>query len=327
MKQTTACPSCGAKLTAGADRCDLCGTSLFEPVEPDEMEGPEVFLEERIMAESAGVGPTATSIEPVPCETCGQVNPARSQFCNQCGTFLSSVPPAPSVPPGQESAVVSQVVHADVEVERPPSDVGRRALGMVGLGIAAVVILYGLTVISNRVRTPAAPPEAQASAAAPAGSAELPDSLQAMADALEAEGTGSGWTQLGHLYFGVAMQSVDETARSELASRAVDAFDLSLEIEENPDVRTSLAEAAQFDPRNPMRAVQELQAVLGTTPDHVAANYLLGALRSRIGRLDGAAESFQRVIDLTPEDDPIHQRAAEDLAAVLRTMASAPSGL
>jgi len=50
-------------------------------------------------------------------------------------------------------------------------------------------------------------------------------------------------------------------------------------------------------------------------------------LRSRIGRLDGAAESFQHVIDLTPEDDPIHQRAAEDLAAVLRTMASAPSGL
>jgi cytochrome c-type biogenesis protein CcmH/NrfG len=196
---------------------------------------------------------------------------------------------------------------------------------MVGLGIAVVVILYGVTVFSNRDGMSAAPPEAQPSAEASTGSAELPDSLRVMAAALEAEGTASGWTQLGHLYFTVAMQSGDETVRAEQASRAVDAFDLSLGIEENPDVRTSLAEAAQFDPRNPMRAVLELQAVLGAAPDHVAANYLLGALRSRIGRLDGAAESFQRVIDLTPEDDPIHQRAAEDLAAVRQTMASAPS--
>ena len=195
---------------------------------------------------------------------------------------------------------------------------------MVGLGIAAVAILYGLTVFSNRDRTSEVPPEAQASAATPAGSAELPDSLRVMAGVLETEGTASSWAELGHLYFGVAMQS-GEADRSELAGRAVDAFDLSLGIEENPDVRTSLAEAAQFDPRNPMRAVQELLAVLGTAPDHVAANYLLGALRARIGRLDGAAESFQRVIDLTPADDPIHQRAAEDLAAVRQTMASAPS--
>ena len=281
-----------------------------------------MFTEELVVTEFAGVDHEATSIEPVRCAVCEHVNPARARFCNQCGTFLSI---APSSSIERKQAAGSQTVHEDVEAERPPSDVGWRALGMVGLGIAAVVILYGLTVFSNRDRTPAPPPDAQASAAAPADSAELPDSLRAMADVLEAEGTASAWAQLGHLYFGAAMQS-GEAARSELAGRAVDAFDLSLGIEENPDVRTSLAEAAQFDPRNPMRAVQELQTVLGTMPDHVAANYLLGALRSRIGRLDGAAESFQRVIDLTPEDDPIHQRAVEDLAAVRQTMASAPSG-
>lgn len=319
MKQTAACPSCGAKLSADADRCDLCGTSVADP---DEMEGPEVFEEELILAEPAGVNHPATSIEPVPCATCGHVNPARAQFCNQCGTFLSSAP-STSIEPKQTTG--SQAVDADAEVERPPSDVGRRAFGMVGLGIAAVVILYGLTVFSNRDRTSAAPPEAQESATATEGSAELPDSLRAMAGALAAEGTASGWTQLGHLYFTVAMQSIDETVRSELASRAVDAFDLSLGIEENADVRASLAEAAQFDPRNPMRAVQELMAVLAAEPDHVAANYLLGVLRARIGRLDGAADSFQRVMDLTPEEDPIHQRAAEDLAAVRQTMALAPS--
>ena len=323
MKQTAACPSCGAKLVAGAERCDLCGTSVADP---DEMEGPEVIEEERIVAEPAGVDHTATSIEPVPCVICEHVNPARSMFCNQCGTFLSSAPPASSAPqaprvPKRPSG--PEAIHADADAERLPSDVGLRALGMVGLGIAAVVILYGLTVYSNRDRTPARPPEAQAAASADSG--ELPDSLRTMAGALEAEGTVSGWTQLGHLYFNAAMQSGNETVRAELAGRAVDAFDLSLGIEENPDVRTSLAEAAQFDPRNPMRAVLELRTVLDIAPDHVAANYLLGALRSRIGRLDGAAESFQRVIDLTPEDDPIHQRAAEDLAAVRQTMASAPS--
>ena len=335
MKQTAACPSCGAKLVAGAERCDLCGTSVADP---DEMEGPEVIEpevtepevteEEHIVAEPAGVDHTATSIEPVPCAICEHVNPARSRFCNQCGTFLSNAPPASSAsdaPRVPNQPTGPEVIHADVDAERLSSDVGLRALGMVGLGIAAVVILYGLTVYSNRDRTPAAPPEAPPSAATLSDSAELPDSLRTMAGALEAEGTVSGWTQLGHLYFTAAMQSGDETVRAELAGRAVDAFDLSLGIEENPDVRSSLAEAAQFDPRNPMRAVLELRTVLDIAPDHVAANYLLGTLRSRIGRLDGAAESFQRVIDLTPEDDPIHQRAAEDLAAVRQTMASAPS--
>lgn len=333
MKETAACPSCGAKLKADTDRCDLCGTLISEIPEAehaDEMES-EIFTEEPIVASPAGADQSA-EIGPVPCGTCKHVNPARSQFCNQCGTFLtgapsaSTQPKAAAVPQEVDADVEEVVVRADVAPARPPSDVGRRALGMVGLAVAAVVVLYGLTMLSNRNQAPDTSEGGRASVAGPPESGDLPDSLRAMATALEAEGTASGWARLGNLYFTTAMQSANENARAELASRAVDAFDLSLGIEDNTDVRTSLAEAAQFDARNPMRAVLELQAVLAAEPDHIAANYLLGALRARIGRLDGASESFQRVIDLTPEDDPIHQRAAADLAAVRQTMTSAPAG-
>jgi cytochrome c-type biogenesis protein CcmH/NrfG len=195
---------------------------------------------------------------------------------------------------------------------------------MVAIGVVAVLVLYGLTLISGRADTATNSATAPQQTASESSGGELPDSLQAQVSALEAEGTASAWARLGHLYFTAAIRATD-AERAAFASRAVDAFDLSLAIEENADIRTSMAEAAQFDQRNPMRAVQELQTVLATSPDHVAANYLLGALRARIGRLDDAAESFQRVIELTPAEDPIHQRAAQDLAGVQQRMAAAPS--
>ncbi len=331
MTATAACHSCGAKLPIGAERCDLCGTSINDPLDDDESAARSVIVEEAVAERTSGSA-VISSTEPVACGTCGHVNPARSKFCNQCGTFVhggdTSTDATSRERPAQKAKIIAEhVVHAETiePVERPTSEVGRKALGMVGIGIGVVAVLYALTVFSSRDSTPATSPDAQPNAAASTSGGELPDSLQSVATALEAEGSASSWARLGHLYFSTAMRS-SEAARAELATRAVDAFDLSLAIEENADVRTSLAEAAQFDQRNPMRAVQELQAVLATTPDHVAANYLLGALRARIGRLDGAAESFQRVIDLTPTDDPIHQRAVDDLAAVQQTMASSPSG-
>ncbi len=326
MKKSTSCPSCGAKLATDSDRCDLCGSEVAEDSEPMPGEGG-VFTEELVVAPPPT--PTPDSFEPVGCGTCQHVNPTRSRFCNQCGSFLSvgsterSGSPAPLV---EESlAFVPDVVGPTTKTERPPSDVGKRALWMVGVAVVAVIALYALTVVSTRKQTTPVAPNGQPAVAtsSSSGSAALPDSMAAIASGLEAEGSAASWAQVGGLYFNVAMQG-DETARAELSSRAVDAFDLSLGIEENPDVRTSLAEAAQFDPRNPMRAVIELQAVLSTTPDHVAANYLLGALRARIGRLEDAAQSFQRVIDLTTADEPIHQRAVQDLAAVRQSSAGSP---
>ncbi len=291
-------------------------------------EDADLFVEELVVADPATNSFAEPSTEPVRCGICARMNPAQSRFCNQCGTFLDGTSPTlaakASVTRSLPAPVVSDATSIGDKVERPPSDVGKRALWMVGAGILAVLALYALTDWSSRNQSPDQASTDGVEATPPMGSSALPDSLRARVNALEADGTAASWARIGHIYFTAAMQA-DESARGELAGRAVDAFELSVEIEDNPDVRTSLAEAAQFDPRNPMRAVQELQTVLETTPDHIAANYLLGSLRARIGRLEGAVESFQRVIALSPASDPIHQRAVEELAAVRQTMASGPA--
>jgi tetratricopeptide (TPR) repeat protein len=123
------------------------------------------------------------------------------------------------------------------------------------------------------------------------------------------------------LYRAAAALAPDDPQRAALAQQAVDLYDRSLALDDDPDVRVNLAVAALLDPRNPMRAVQELQAVLTDNPDHVEANFNMGLMRMQIGRLDAAAESFRRVIALTPADDPVHRRATEALAAVEGAMA------
>lgn len=262
--------------------CDLCGT----PVEA-----------------SAPVAPSGTEVVSA-CVRCGNVPPAGSAFCNRCGAALSTAAPVP--PPG----------------ERPPSTVGRRAFAVAAVGVGAVVVLYGATLLSRPqdAPEPGGPPEAAVGPAAPIpdGAPALPDTLQAAADRFAAEGTASGWYESGRYYLTAAFNAsaTDPTASVRWARRAIEDFERSLAIEEAPDVRFALAEAASFDPSNPMRPVQELQAVLSTDPEHVGATYLLGELRLQIGRVDSARVAFERVLALTEPGDPVRQRAEAALQTI-----------
>lgn len=339
MMASTVCPACGAALAPGAEQCDLCGTMLEETpatVAPE----PESALAEASQPEPIVPPPVA---EPVACGLCGHLNPAGSRFCNQCGATLAmpraatplhppapakAVPPASPPPPATSQPSTPSVAQASSPAPvptgdgaRPSSDPGRRALLIVGVGLAAVIGLWLITQRSQRAEPPAATGAAEQPrlTAAPVA---LPDSVENRVAALEDEETAQSLDAAGGiLYRAAAALPPDDPRRGALAQRAVDLYERSLALSDDPDVRVNLAVAALLDPRNPMRAVQELQAVLTANPDHVEANFNMGLMRMQIGRLDAAAESFRRVIELTPPDDPVHQRATEALAAVEGAMA------
>ena len=319
----TACLSCGAALPAGAQRCDLCGTPAGRPgaVEP----------------EAAGAPPAEATSAPAPsapryCNACGQPNPADARFCNACGAPLAPVTGAPHAGGLPDVAPVAPVAATPPAVAaaatRPPSDVGRQALALVGLGLAVVVGLYGLSVWSEGRVAPSGSADGgpvagaadglPAAAPIPEGTPALPDSAQADADAFEREDTAASWYESGRYYLTAAFQSTasDPVASAQWARRAIANFERSLEIEPDPTVRLALAEAATFDPSNPMRPVQELQGLLEDHPDHPGGNFLLGERRLLIGRLDSAAVSFQRALAAAEPGDPVIARAQQGLQAV-----------
>ena len=231
--------------------------------------------------------------------------PPGSAFCNACGLDLRAV--APDV--------------TDEAPARPPSDVGRRAFAVAAVGIAAVVGLYALTVWSADepdTPVPAAADAVGPAAAIPDGAPPLPDSLQAAADRFAAQGTASGWYESGRYYLTAAFDSrqTDPTASVQWTRRAIEDFEQSLALDEDPNVRFALAEAAAFDPTDPMRPIQELRSILGASPDYVPALLMLGDMRRQIGRVDSARVSFERVVALTPPGDPLRQRAEEALRAL-----------
>lgn len=200
----------------------------------------------------------------------------------------------------------------------------RRAFVVAGLGLAAVLGLYGATLLSGDPAPDVADPFAGGAEdlgqaeAIPDGAPPLPDSLQAVADAFAGENTAEGWYESGRYYLTAAFNTAqsDPTSSVRWARRAIEDFERSLAVDESADVRVALAEAATFDPSNPMRPVQELQAALSADPDNVAAHFLMGERRLLIGRLDSARASFDRVLALAPPGDPLRERARSALLAV-----------
>ena len=183
-----------------------------------------------------------------------------------------------------------------------------------------MVALYLVTLWSDDAEpvATAATEEVGPAQAIPAGAPPLPDSLQAAADRFADENTAPGWYESGRYYLTAAfdVRETDPTSSVRWARRAIQDFEQSLAIDENPDVRFALAEAAAFDPTDPMRPVQELRTVLTDAPDHVGATLMLGERRLLIGRTDSARVAFERVIALTQPGDPLRQRAESALAAI-----------
>jgi cytochrome c-type biogenesis protein CcmH/NrfG len=311
----TACPSCGAAVRDGDARCPLCGTDLATSSTPDD-----------VTATPASLPDPADATTLLVCAACGHRNVPGARFCNACGAELGAASDEATAAPARRPARRPSTA-APPETRPEASAAGRRALLFVGSGIAVVVALYGISTLSNRAPAPATPETAAGTATAPGAGASaaavpdgttppLADSLQRAADALEAQNSASGWYEAGRYYLtaGFDAQQAGDAQGVLWVRRAVADFEKSLAIEPDPDVRFALAEAAQFDPADPMRPVVELRTLLAANPDHVGGNFLLGERRMLIGRLDSARVSFQRVVALAPAGDPLRDRAVQMIA-------------
>ncbi|PAP77289.1 double zinc ribbon domain-containing protein [Rubrivirga marina] len=292
-----ACDSCGASLDPEATVCDLCGTPVAAT--------PSVSADPPAESVEAEGQPRAGAA----CPACGHVNPPGSRFCNACGADLPVEAPTATPAPAAPTAG-----------ERPSSAAGKRGLMVVGLGVLAVVALYGLTLLSPRDAPEPAPATEEVGEAAPIpeGAPPLPDSLQAAADRFADLGTAEGWYESGRYYLTAAFNTVqtDPTSSVRWARRAIEDFERSLALEEDPQVRVALAEAATFDPADPMRPIQELRTVLDADPDNLDATFLLAERRLMIGRVDSARVAFERIVEIAPPGAPVRQRAEAALASM-----------
>jgi hypothetical protein len=285
------------------------------------------------------------------CIACGHGNVPEARFCNRCGSPMPIGNAAPGATPAgvQTTGGASERPAALVgppsplpppSSERPSSEPGRRALWLVGFGLLAVLVIYVATTLGRRDGQPAS----TAGAESPAGPAQvgpapeldpgavaelpLPDSLQRDAEAAArlVEGartanTAAAWDDAGRIYLDLARRSSVDL-RPTLAQQAVAAFTRSLEIEDNPDVRTRMVSAYRYDPSATMQPVLELQRVLTSAPNHPEANFQMGELRLQINRLDSAVASFERAAANAPQGS-ILQRDAEMMAERARQAAAA----
>ncbi|MEM1055883.1 MAG: zinc-ribbon domain-containing protein [Bacteroidota bacterium] len=251
------------------------------------------------------------------CTACGHENPIDARFCNACGTALPASVVAPARPPVPASSG-----------ERPPSDVGKRAMVFVGGALGMVVALYALTAFlgdrSAPVETPAEPTAATAGTAAavplpPGDTPPLPGpTAQSEADAFEAQNTPDGFYEAARYYLTASYENQEgqPEASRQWAHEAVGLLERSLELDENPDVRIALAEAAAFEGVDPMRPVQEAQAVLTVDPTHPGANLFIGQRRLMIGRVEAAREAFEIVVENSEPGDPARESAESALAMI-----------
>ncbi len=137
---TTTCPSCGARVPEDQSKCDLCGTSLSS----SERESSSSDRTQRDAFRSEGGHK---------CPVCGSLNPKGSRFCNQCGSKIEAVRSAsdltdlPTGRRGEEpgapapSSDASEGANGDLMVSR--------VLWTVGAGIVVMMVLYGVTLLSE----------------------------------------------------------------------------------------------------------------------------------------------------------------------------------
>ncbi|MEF8815175.1 MAG: zinc ribbon domain-containing protein [Salinibacter sp.] len=165
---TRPCPSCGARVPASADRCDLCGTAVEDGDSADS--ATDEGGDETHRAEEEGGGderkesaePKTSSAETddepsVFCNQCGWENPPGARYCSQCGEALQDLSSANS-PTGTRPVAAdlptspsSDASEADSDSGTPsPSEKTQKAMGqqialLVGGALVLVVGLFFAT--------------------------------------------------------------------------------------------------------------------------------------------------------------------------------------
>ena len=162
-ESTRPCPSCGARVPASSDRCDLCGTVVDDGPDPAgtaEDTEAESSEPEASRPEEAPSGPQAADGQDEPsvfCNQCGWENPPGARYCSQCGEALQDLSGA-SPPDGTRPVTADLPTSASAETSDEPSEpdassspdeeeraMGRQIAMLVGGALVLVVGLFFAT--------------------------------------------------------------------------------------------------------------------------------------------------------------------------------------
>ncbi|MGH2679947.1 MAG: double zinc ribbon domain-containing protein [Actinomycetota bacterium] len=136
------CPNCSALVSADADWCGQCFTSLRR-TDPDPDPAPPAAAR---LAPATGASEAATW----PCPTCGARTPIELDLCSVCGTSFGQLfrgeEAGPTVTPRDAflwSLTFPGIGHA--KAGRAPDGIARGTLFVLTFGLALVIVLSGVS--------------------------------------------------------------------------------------------------------------------------------------------------------------------------------------
>lgn len=143
------CPSCGARVSPDADRCDLCGAAIESLPEEGGASEDESSSDPAHSEEAAT--PSSEATDSVFCHQCGWENPPAANYCSKCGTELQDVdaehpegarPVAADLPTGSDLTGEKEAAQDQANEQE---EMGRQIALLVGGALVLVLVLFFLT--------------------------------------------------------------------------------------------------------------------------------------------------------------------------------------
>ncbi len=145
------CPSCGARVSPDADRCDLCGAAVESVSEEEADASEDASSLDSAQSEEASTS-SSEATHSVFCHQCGWKNPPEANYCSKCGAELQDLdaeppegarPVAADLPTGSDSAGERQAAPDQPTDEQ--EEMGRQVALLVGGAVVLVLVLFFLT--------------------------------------------------------------------------------------------------------------------------------------------------------------------------------------
>ncbi len=344
---TRPCPSCGARVPASSDRCDLCGTVVddLDPAGKAEDTEAESSEPETSRPEEAPSGPQEADAQDEPsvfCNQCGWENPPGARYCSQCGEELQDLS-------GAEAPEGTRPVTADLPTSAPDeksditpdpdvsssSDDTERAMGrqiamLVGGALVLVVGLFFATQWSAQYEwggsegggAPSSPAENEAAASGAAGGSPP----------MQSDGT-TGGDELTDLQ--TLLEEAGTSSVGGAMAGQIDSLETAIEQASGSDKRAAQAELVNLliGVGQPGRAAVVQNDVADATGAADAQRRAADLLYRWMQQLQGegqrqqvlkvaqhAARAYQTVVDQRPDDLDARTRMGEAYLLTNRPM-------
>ncbi len=159
------------------------------------------------------------------------------------------------------------------------------------------------------------------------GAGQLPRAALAQRRLAQETGNTSAWRRAARLLHDWMSATPAREERVSIARLAIEAYqEVLARVPNDADARAMLA-TAYIETNNPMRGVQEIKRVLEQNPEHVQALFNYGIMLAMIGRVDEAAEQFEKIQQITDPQSPQHREAERIIREIRRqTQSGAGNG-